>query len=451
LSDETVIKERKEKDITIAFKGSREIKDKIDELAAMSCLEKKEWLEHAISLYELEILKKQEGISKFEGDIEALGEHSRRINEIFKALVEKVLDDQKRHKSYLSEIMEERNKTIKELEFQISELTSRNFKLSNDLCNADQETNELRRQLSHLEELNETRKKEIERLSASRSDSERLQKLEYENTELSRQLELLKTQHEAEMYKLQKEAAERQIDEIKKLLISSQLPSLEPQVHKIPETSLISEKAVIQSVAPFEATEHNLQVDGILDENDESPTEKYQTNPPKRGRGRPRGSKNKNGKEETEDATVERTSKPSDAKEVGSIYHQHEDDTEESNYLVETVLDASGLESLNEDVGSDDTENGQTSPIDYALEPESDEAILESNSDFDAINDLLEYEVSSPEHGDFGSEAPQNDSIKQLTEEPIHEHLIPEKASNHELDSPLPQPEIRNDINGEPK
>jgi hypothetical protein len=101
--------------------------------------------------------------------------------------------------------------------------------------------------------------------------------------------------------------------------------------------------------------------------------------------------------------------------------------------------------------GSDDTENGLTSPIDYALKPESNEAILESNSDLDAIDDLLEYEVSSPEQGNFGSEAPQNDSIKQLTEEPIHEHLIPEKASNHELDSPPPQPEIRNDINGEPK
>lgn len=221
-------------DITIGFKGSTEFKEKIDTMVHASGMDKKEWIQHLVSIYELQHMKEQEGLRKYLGDLESLEEHTVRINEIFSSLIKKAMDEQKKYAMEMANLEKERNTTIEMLTVQVEEFKQVASQKDDELKIISEKLTETHKHLIRLEELAELHKtiiaekhKEIDRLSdannnlKTKPNDEQVKLLKNENILLSKQFEMLKVQHEADRSKLESELTDKYAEELKSLINAS--------------------------------------------------------------------------------------------------------------------------------------------------------------------------------------------------------------------------------------
>src|SRR5690606_28209504 len=115
-----------------------------------------------LALYELQTVKSEDGMQRYRSDIDALEQHTSRINEIFVSLVKKVLDGQNNDKDEFNKNINKRDKLIEELQTSLQEAKQRSNAVSAQLNEMIENQAEIKRQTLYLEELNETRKQTID-------------------------------------------------------------------------------------------------------------------------------------------------------------------------------------------------------------------------------------------------------------------------------------------------
>ncbi|OAS21372.1 hypothetical protein [Paenibacillus oryzisoli] len=158
-------------DPTFGVKVTSDFKEKVEELVKKSDFKTtKEWFEHLVGTYELQLLKENVGAQSYIGDIEAIESLTSRIVIILKSLVQKATDSfqisQDEFQAYKSKSDHEASlahSRIDELQTEVS-LKQKEIKQIHD----DQK--EIRKQVSQLEELTISRKQVIEAKEAENDD-----------------------------------------------------------------------------------------------------------------------------------------------------------------------------------------------------------------------------------------------------------------------------------------
>ncbi|AIQ37635.1 hypothetical protein R50345_25220 [Paenibacillus sp. FSL R5-0345] len=139
---------------TFGVKVNPEIKEKVNSMISASGLNHKEWFESVVALYELQMYKHHDNAKKYLSDLEALQEHTSRINEIFTSLIKKIIDDNSHNTTLIEKITLEKQVLIEDLEQQVQTQNRELVEVTRDLS-------EIRKSWKQLEELNYAHKETI--------------------------------------------------------------------------------------------------------------------------------------------------------------------------------------------------------------------------------------------------------------------------------------------------
>ncbi|OZQ62771.1 hypothetical protein CA600_21140 [Paenibacillus sp. VTT E-133280] len=189
---------------TFGVKVNPEIKEKVISMISASGLNNKEWFESVVALYELQMYKHHDSSRKYLSDLEALQEHTSRINEIFSSLIKKIIDDNNYNTAEIEKIAFEKQVLIEDLEQQVQTRSRELIEVTRDLS-------EIRKSWKQLEELNYAQKETISHLQSelerqnvliSEFNQGEFEQLSNELRGVKQTLELTTLRHEKEVQEL---------------------------------------------------------------------------------------------------------------------------------------------------------------------------------------------------------------------------------------------------------
>lgn len=189
---------------TFGVKVNPEIKEKVSSMISASGLSSKEWFESVVALYELQMYKHHASAKKYLSDLEALQEHTSRINEIFSSLIKKIIDDDNYNTTEIEKIAFEKQVLIENLEQQVQTRSSELTEVKRDLS-------EIQKSWKQLDELNCAQKETISHLQSdlkrqnglsSRFNQVEFEQLTSELREVKQTLEITTLRYEKQVQEL---------------------------------------------------------------------------------------------------------------------------------------------------------------------------------------------------------------------------------------------------------
>ncbi|MEK4038902.1 hypothetical protein MHH49_15330 [Paenibacillus sp. FSL F4-0122] len=189
---------------TFGVKVNPEIKEKVSSMISASGLSSKEWFESVVALYELQMYKHHASAKKYLSDLEALQEHSSRINEIFSSLIKKIIDDNNYNTSEIEKVALEKQLLIEDLEQQVQTR-------SRELTEVTRDLSEIQKSRMQMDELNNAQKETISHLQSelerqndqiSKFNQMEFEQLTSQLREAKQTLELTTLRHEKEVQEM---------------------------------------------------------------------------------------------------------------------------------------------------------------------------------------------------------------------------------------------------------
>lgn len=162
-------------DVTIGFKGSEALREKVKEMVEASGLQSKEWFESVLRLAEVEQLKN--GETDFSKDLSELSLHTNRINELITNMVKRAAFEKAEVVKKVEEVKESKDEIIMGYQVENSELNVEIERLKKETEMATQaveesleEQNQLRENVENQKALIGEYKEKIDTLSGLLSE-----------------------------------------------------------------------------------------------------------------------------------------------------------------------------------------------------------------------------------------------------------------------------------------